>query len=177
MWIKLIDSVSDPSHAFDFMEAREIGRSLALFYEAKAVFLELRGAYQQARETLEAGILRKASPPERLKRRRSEFCNRMQRRAAREAAEGAPHGQVEKLREFGRDRDDYLTSDISGTSFQQSQSQYGHSRALNSDNNNGGTLAVFTVSNYLERRHPILIPFLFFCFLHSFNLRVALAEC
>jgi hypothetical protein len=86
LWIKLVKSVPQPAEALAFMEARSIGSNLALFYECKAMFLEQRGEYDAAEDTLSLGIARNAQPLQRLQHRHSAFSERMKRRAQRYVA-------------------------------------------------------------------------------------------
>lgn len=56
---------------------RGIGRDLALYYEAYATFLELKGAYPRADLVYGEGVARGARPLERLKAKQAAFQQRM----------------------------------------------------------------------------------------------------
>ena len=67
VWVKYADCCKDPHDIFKFLEANDIGQRHALFYEAYAAFLEIRGAYARAHEVYDRGVMMRAQPRERLK--------------------------------------------------------------------------------------------------------------
>ena len=88
---------------FKFLEANDIGQRHALFYEAYAAFLEIRGAYARAHEVSIAAMMR-AQPRERLKDKLAQFQHRMMRRKQRELEEGTGGDDAEEDRAPGRER-------------------------------------------------------------------------
>ncbi len=49
VWVLYANCVTEPGDIFKFLEANAIGQSFALFHEAHATFLELRGSFNKAR--------------------------------------------------------------------------------------------------------------------------------
>ena len=83
VWIQYADCCADPKEVFDYLEANAIGQGLALFYEARAAYQELKANFAGAHATYEAGIGRQAAPAERLKVKFSGFQARMVKRIQR----------------------------------------------------------------------------------------------
>ena len=60
IWVKYADCCKEPHDIFKFLQANDIGQRHTLFYEAYAAFLEIRGAFKQAGEVYDRGILMRA---------------------------------------------------------------------------------------------------------------------
>lgn len=77
IWLQYIRLFSDaPCEAFRFLFNRDIGTTLALFYEEYAAWLECQSRWAQAQEVYEEGLNRNARPTERLSRKFDEFRRR-----------------------------------------------------------------------------------------------------
>ncbi|WFD19944.1 non-specific serine/threonine protein kinase [Malassezia caprae] len=77
LWILYAQHTDVPRDIFQFLLANEIGTNLASLYEELANVLESDGAYDEADETYQLGIARRASPLDRLKRRYNEYQQRI----------------------------------------------------------------------------------------------------
>ena len=104
VWVKYADCCKDPHDIFKFLEANDIGQRHALFYEAYAAFLEIRGAYARAHEVYDRGVMMRAQPRERLKDKLAQFQHRMMRRKQRELEEGTGGDDAEEDPGDGRER-------------------------------------------------------------------------
>jgi checkpoint serine/threonine-protein kinase len=62
IWVKYADCCKEPHDIFKFLQANDIGQRHTLFYEAYAAFLEIRGAFTQANEVYDRGIMMRAAP-------------------------------------------------------------------------------------------------------------------
>ena len=85
VWVKYADLCRQPRDIFKFLEANAIGQRHALFYEAYAAFLEIKGAYGEAAQTYDRGVVMRAQPRDRLKDKLAQFQHRMMRRERRKA--------------------------------------------------------------------------------------------
>ena len=87
VWVKYADCCREPHDIFKFLQANDIGQRHTLFYEAYAAFLEIRGAFKQATEVYDRGVMMRAQPRERLKDKLAQFQHRMMRRRQRKLEE------------------------------------------------------------------------------------------
>lgn len=85
VWLLYADWVPEPRDIFAYLSANAIGRNFAVFYEAHATFLELRGSHEAARRVYDEGVEAMAQPIERLRTKRKGFEVRMAKRKARAA--------------------------------------------------------------------------------------------
>ena len=85
VWVKYADLCKEPHDIFKFLQANDIGQRHTLFYEAYAAFLEIKGAYANAAETYDRGVVMRAQPRDRLKDKLAQFQHRMMRREQRKA--------------------------------------------------------------------------------------------
>jgi hypothetical protein len=83
LWVRYAATVHQPQEIFEQLEAKGIGRSHALLYEAWASTLERRHAFAEAMNVYDLGVERGAAPIERLEERRDSFRQRQTRRASR----------------------------------------------------------------------------------------------
>ena len=60
IWVKYADCCKEPHDIFKFLQVNDVGQRHTLFYEAYAAFLEIRGAFKQAGEVYDRGILMRA---------------------------------------------------------------------------------------------------------------------
>ncbi|CAE8609405.1 unnamed protein product [Polarella glacialis] len=88
LWVKFAEAQQQPASVFASLEARNIGTSHALLYEAWSSSLEIRRQFEEAAEVYRRGLACGAQPQDRLRARRAEFDERMRQRAARIAKEG-----------------------------------------------------------------------------------------
>ena len=112
VWLLYADWVPEPKDIFSYLSANGIGQCFAVFYEAHATFLELRGNHEAAKRVYDEGIDRMAQPIDRLRTKRKGFEVRMAKRRARakkehsasaEAiAEGPSRAMLGDLRAPGR---------------------------------------------------------------------------
>ncbi|KAJ7031949.1 Mad3/BUB1 homology region 1-domain-containing protein [Mycena alexandri] len=89
LWLLYTSFVEKPTIIYNFLIANEIGTDFALLYEEFADVLERDGRRKETDETYLLGIARRASPPDHLKARYSDFQKRMMCAAAL-PAEPAP---------------------------------------------------------------------------------------
>jgi len=106
IWIKYIDTVTDPADIFEFLEANRIGTNLALFYTSWALVLELKKSmYAEAYQKLDQGLQRKAHPVEKVQNALKDFQHRMNQRTIETmknvALESKPAEESQRGREFG----------------------------------------------------------------------------
>ena len=103
IWVKYADCCKEPHDIFKFLQANDIGQRHTLFYEAYAAFLEIRGAFKQAGEVYDRGILMRAEPTQRLKDKLAQFQHRMMKRKQRKIEEGGSFEEEEigETRRFG----------------------------------------------------------------------------
>lgn len=105
IWVKYADCCKEPQDIFKFLQANDIGQRHTLFYEAYAAFLEIRGAFSQANEVYDRGIMMRAQPRDRLKDKLAQFQHRMMKRKRRKLEEGGgtieDEGNDEPSRRFG----------------------------------------------------------------------------
>jgi checkpoint serine/threonine-protein kinase len=94
IWVKYADCCKEPHDIFKFLQANDIGQRHTLFYEAYAAFLEIRGAFTQANEVYDRGIMMRAAPRDRLKDKLAQFQHRMMKRKQRKLDEGG--GAIEE---------------------------------------------------------------------------------
>ncbi|KAK9484529.1 Mad3/BUB1 homology region 1-domain-containing protein [Lipomyces starkeyi] len=78
IWMEYIRYNDSPSEMFSFLMQRDIGLRLATFYEEYAHYLESIGRKHQADDVFRMGIENEARPLDRLKRRYSEFLQRLE---------------------------------------------------------------------------------------------------
>lgn len=79
-WIQFADLCADPTDVFAYLRANSIGLCHALFWEAWAVVLEMKGSHALADKAYVEGIERAAQPLKRLRRSHQAFITRMARR-------------------------------------------------------------------------------------------------
>ncbi|KAG0329982.1 hypothetical protein BGZ99_009426 [Dissophora globulifera] len=72
------DMVDLPEDVFSFMEAKNIGVEVAMYYEAYADYLESKEDFEKASQIFSLGIHRRARPQGLLKKRFDEFQYRVQ---------------------------------------------------------------------------------------------------
>jgi len=104
VWVKYADCCKEPHDIFKFLQANDIGQKHTLFYEAYAAFLEIRGAFKQANEVYDRGVLMRAEPRDRLKQKLAQFGDRMKKRELRrldESVDGERETPVGSSRRFG----------------------------------------------------------------------------
>lgn len=73
---------------FTYLKANNIGLCLALFWEAWAVVLEIKGLFADADKVYTEGIERRADPLKRLRRAHQSFIVRMGKRALESSTNG-----------------------------------------------------------------------------------------
>ncbi|KAJ8098356.1 Mad3/BUB1 homology region 1-domain-containing protein [Lipomyces tetrasporus] len=78
VWMEYIRYCDSPAEVFRFLMQRDIGLRLATFYEKYAHYLESIGRKHQADEVFRMGIDNEARPLDRLRRRYSEFIQRLE---------------------------------------------------------------------------------------------------
>ncbi|KAK9388626.1 Mad3/BUB1 homology region 1-domain-containing protein [Lipomyces mesembrius] len=78
IWMEYIRYNDSPSEMFSFLMQRDIGLRLATFYEEYAHYLESIGRKHQADDVFRLGIENEARPLDRLRRRYSEFLQRLE---------------------------------------------------------------------------------------------------
>mmetsp|Transcript_37211 Transcript_37211/g.88840 ORF Transcript_37211/g.88840 Transcript_37211/m.88840 type:complete len:431 (+) Transcript_37211:53-1345(+) len=88
LWVMLADKEPRPD-VFKLLEARNIGTSHALLYEAWAHCLEARRDFDGAAEVYRRGLTSLAAPQARLRARRADFEERMRVRVMRIARDGS----------------------------------------------------------------------------------------
>ncbi|ANB13350.1 Mad3p [Sugiyamaella lignohabitans] len=79
VWMQYAKYSDAPKEIFTYLARKEIGKNLSLFYEEYASYLEVNNCKNQANEVYQIGISVNARPLERLKRRYSEFSERLAR--------------------------------------------------------------------------------------------------
>lgn len=77
VWLRYIKYSDSPREVFIYLYRKEIGRGLARFYEEYAAYMESIGYKRQATEIYESGLVSKARPLARLKRKYQEFRERI----------------------------------------------------------------------------------------------------
>lgn len=77
VWMKYIKYSDAPKEMFIYLARKEIGKTLATFYEEYASYLEVNNKRGQAKEVYETGIALSARPVERLERKYREFLERL----------------------------------------------------------------------------------------------------
>lgn len=85
VWVQYADCLPDPNDVFLYLKEQAIGQEYALYYEAYATYLELKGNYAGADACYVEGIQRLARPLERLQQKHNTFQNRMAQRIQRKA--------------------------------------------------------------------------------------------
>lgn len=80
VWLTYAKYSDNPRDIFVYLARKEIGTSLALYYEEYANFLETNNRYLQAEQVYKEGVNVKARPLVRLQRRFEEFMIRAQER-------------------------------------------------------------------------------------------------
>ncbi|KAA0168537.1 hypothetical protein FNF31_00417 [Cafeteria roenbergensis] len=83
VWIQYANMLPDPADVFRFMRERRIGERVALFWIAFALVAEQSRKYALADKCYKAGIAKRASPADKLKRRQVHFLRRMRSKAAK----------------------------------------------------------------------------------------------
>lgn len=83
LWVMLADKESRPAEIFERLEARGIGTSHALLFEAWAHCLEARHDFEGAAAVYRRGLTSQAQPEARLRARRADFDERMRQRVTR----------------------------------------------------------------------------------------------
>lgn len=106
IWVKYADCCKEPHDIFKFLQVNDVGQRHTLFYEAYAAFLEIRGAFKQAGEVYDRGILMRAEPTQRLKEKLAQFQHRMMKRKQRKMEEGGAleeegEGETRRFGEVG----------------------------------------------------------------------------
>ena len=77
VWMRYIIYSKAPREMFSYLARKQIGCTLATFYEEYANHLEQTGFRRQAKQVFEAGINAQARPIDRLRRKYREFADRL----------------------------------------------------------------------------------------------------
>ncbi|XP_024521383.1 mitotic checkpoint serine/threonine-protein kinase BUB1 [Selaginella moellendorffii] len=106
IWLRYADCCADPLHIFELLEAKRIGQTHSLFYEAYAMILELRGDITKANQIYELGISRHAQPVEQLEKMHASFLKRKFKTSRPSEVKGSSVAAVNPMSNIARPHGD-----------------------------------------------------------------------
>jgi hypothetical protein len=82
LWLEYANWVEEPVTIYRYLTGKDIGQSVALFYETYAGYLERKVQYDDAKNVFEHGISNNAMPRDRLERNYNKLKERIKQRKA-----------------------------------------------------------------------------------------------